>query len=125
MMRIVVFFAVLLFSNVGFAQYPAGKIPVTFYYSEHCGHCTKIKKEIIPELEKRYADAVMIVRKNNAEEKVYKEFLSLCSQYHVDAFVPALYVVLSPSERYLFVGADNISSNIFTLLDGFLAEKKR
>lgn len=84
----------------------------------------KIKKDVIPVLEKKYADEVTVTRKNNADGKVYKEFLSLCSQYHVDPFVPALYVVLSASEKYLLVGSDNIELNIFKLLDGFLAEKK-
>jgi|GEM_PF-2715861 len=125
MKTIIAFCTAVLCSAVLYAQGTTGKIPITFYYSEHCVHCIKVKNEVIPVLEKKYADTVTIVRKHNAEEKVYKEFLALCSQYHVDPFVPALYVVLSPSEKYLLVGVDNIELNVFKLLDGFLAEQRK
>lgn len=94
-------------------------VALTFYHSPHCKHCLKVKSTIIPMLQAKYKDRIRLIQKDISDTKNLAEFMALCKEYHVDAFVPALYVEAARDEKYVFIGTDNIENNIFTLLDSF------
>jgi len=116
----------ILVSAVFLTEYAwAGVQPtITFYYSSHCNHCLKIKQEVVPVIQKKYNNKVRIVMKNTGQENAMGEFLDLCRQYKMEAYVPAFYTVLSDEEKYLLIGSDKIEDNIFTLLDAFFAKSQ-
>ncbi len=110
----------LIYAHTGGAEPSA--VTLTYYYSPHCRHCLKIKSTVIPALQKKYKDRIRLIQKDTSDVKTLGELDALCRQYHVDAFVPALYVALSPEEKYLLIGTDNIENNVFALLDTSLGE---
>jgi len=110
-------FLFLFLAGAPVAMLAGTPVTLTYYYSPHCKHCLKIKSTVIPVLQQKYKDRIHLVQKDISDTKTLAEFTALCKEYHVDAFVPALYAVVSPDEKYLFIGTDNIENNIFTLLD--------
>lgn len=79
---IIFLFVFLIIPFFVFGQETPGKTKeLIIFYSLNCHRCAEIKNEIIPDIEKKYKDKILIEYRDIADIKNYKLMLSLQDKY--------------------------------------------
>ena len=104
----------LSFSVSGYAEQANKGIPALMvFYSPGCHNCIRIKKEVMPAIEKEFKGKINIDYRNTDEIENYKLFLSLEEKYHFQAgnSFPVFFF-----EGEFLTGQGNVDSNLRALL---------
>ncbi len=93
------------------------KLRLILFYSSHCGACLKLENEYIPVILKKYGDAIELEQKEINEKKQHLEQLLT---YNPEGTVPTMVV---PSLNKVFVGVEEIETNVTPIIKDFVAGK--
>ncbi len=85
-----------------------------FFYSPECHSCAKVKKEVLPEIEKEFKDKIAIEYHNMDDIENVKLFLSLKEKYPsaIGSAPPVFYF-----EGHFLNGTNNLKENLKRLLE--------
>ncbi len=95
------------------------KVEVYLFYSPHCGHCIRLEKEFIPQLQEKYKDKIALRYMDITKEENLKALIALSKTYKVEhSAVPTVFVGNS-----CLVGVKDIENNLESLIDKYYGSR--
>lgn len=104
-------------SNDGALSSP---VPIEFFYETGCGECERVKQEVLPELERRYAGYYRLQLWDVEAETNYLRLVTYQTRFGVRDNEPVCLVV---DERDLLSGFARIQADLFATLDRAIARR--
>ena len=112
-----IFCLFLSYASRVYSQESSQAIRIKFFSSPNCRHCIKIKKDFLPEIEKRYKNLIEIEYLDTQKEEDFKQLLSLVKDPK-EARIPAVLI----GEK-LLIGSEQIQEQLPELIDFCLNER--
>ena len=96
----------------------ARPLKVLVFYTAGCMACMEVKRDILPDIEKKYADNISVEHYDIGLAKNYEQMIRLEELYGVEGgYVPEIIV-----SRYVLMGKEKIKSDLDKVIEKALSE---
>ncbi len=95
-------------------------VSVEFFFETGCSECERVRREVLPEMERRFSDYVRIENRDIENETNYLALVSYGQKLGQAVNEPVCMVV---DRREMLAGFDRIRADLFALLDRAIARR--